>query len=670
LTEYDLNKTSDVIEFIEQKVLISSVCLKIRKGRAQILTENSRLMTLAPNRFLHVSKGKLDNSLSRKKMIEKLREISRERNAIAEQINLEHLWNNSNAHGQSVSLSDLAKHIVLPDQNIADDDIEAAIIRRIFRTRCFFKISEKSVYVFTQEEITEAELLKEKQNKEKRLITDMADWLDRCCKNNNVDQPDNADRLINALIADAASLKEQPDKTLLKKVFGQMKTIPKQSSFQILVKAGYFSPDENLHIIRFNYPKSFSVEATEELHTLDTGNTMSSPKRVDLRDLDCFTIDGPTTTDMDDALSLSRLSDGRFQIGIHITDVSSWIQPGSFLDEEARDRGQTLYLPDKIWHMFPNSFSEQTASLRIGMVLPAVSTLIELSSTFEIEKFTIVCSTITVKEKLTYEQVDERINDPDFTLLLKFAKLLRNKRVARGAVIMPRPEVSIDATNPRKLIFRKRLRQTDSQLIVSELMILANGIAAEKAAESGLPFPYRTQQTPSEPIPRSDNEFNPFISYCQRRIMPRAVNSLDPKSHYSLGLAAYTNVTSPLRRYFDVLAQRQLKAAADYEEPYSRSELDFLIHELETSVSRSLAIIHHRNKYWMLKYLNTLLGKSIDAVILDRFPNRYQVWLENICIDGDLQLAFGKKLLPEQRVKVIIEKVSPREELLKLRLDY
>ncbi|MBN1296937.1 RNB domain-containing ribonuclease, partial [bacterium] len=170
------------------------------------------------------------------------------------------------------------------------------------------------------------------------------------------------------------------------------------------------------------------------------------------------------------------------------------------------------------------------------------------------------------------------------------------------------------------------------------------------------------------PVPRSDDVFNPYIAYCQRRSMPRAEITLHAKRHFSLGVSAYTNVTSPLRRYFDLIAQRQLRAILGIDEPYTYQELDRLLADLEPAVSRATAISQARNRYWLLKFLATCQGKTLKAQVLDRFPNRFQIWLEELCMDADIPLAFGRNLLPEQHIDVVVESVLPQEDVLKLRL--
>lgn len=663
-----LPEPGDVIEFIEHGRMYAAVCLGSRKSRTHLLTETGRSIHLAAQRILHVSVQRLDVTISRREMIQTLRNISDQRRKRAEVLDPGTAWQASGDKGVTISVREAVSRI--PDADATSDDWCAAFIRAVFRGRSYFKLAGRQLYVFTEAEVAAARAKQEEATREKTIIENLSQWLDRRLAKGETAEPppDDYERLIAALEADAAGAGEQPDKKWLSRILSHRPHPSGMSSFQILVHLGIFSSDENLHLIRSGYPRKFSKDALADLAVITESHDFKSSKRLDLTALECMTIDGPVTRDMDDAISWHPTGHGTIELGVHITDISAWIPPGSSLDEEALERGQTLYLPEKTWHMFPDSFSENTASLRQSEIRPVISTRVLLNSDLEIENVSFTPSLIRVRQRLTYDDLDARIDSEPFKSMLELARHLRHQRIESGAIIMPRPELTIDATDPRRIVIRKRGRQADSQLIVSECMILANRLAAEKVAAEGLPFPFRAQTAPKDSVPRSDNEFNPYVSYCQRRMMPRAENSLTPRPHFSLGLDAYTNVTSPLRRYFDVLAQRQLRAAMHLDEPYSREQLEDLLHELEQNMSRAQFIAHNRTRYWMLKYLAAFKGKTIKAMVLDRFQNRYQIWLENLCMDAELPLSFGHSLVPEQRIDVVIEQVSPRDNVLKLRL--
>ncbi len=212
----------------------------------------------------------------------------------------------------------------------------------------------------------------------------------------------------------------------------QVQTGPGMTHFDVLVRLGEFQPDENLDILKLRYPVSFSQQAQAEFEQLQKSLPQSDCKRYDLTEIPCFTIDGPQTLDFDDALSYLRLPDGRQEIGVHITDVSFYIPPGSFLDEESRERGQTLYLPQKTWHMFPSAFAESLASLQCGCVRPVISIQIVFSSRLDIESVSIRPSDIRVARRLTYDQVDSEIQSEPYASLLQIANQLRQSRSEMG----------------------------------------------------------------------------------------------------------------------------------------------------------------------------------------------------------------------------------------------
>ncbi|HPQ39066.1 MAG TPA: hypothetical protein PLV45_01720, partial [bacterium] len=254
----------DVIEFIEHNRVFCAVCSGIRKSRIQLLTETGRTIHLNPERVLHISPGAIDITASRAVIIELLQAISPRRGDIASRLDLAAAWAATSTRGTHISLRDavaLFSH-AQPDSpgNAAPDpaDTGAAFIRAVFRTRSYFKIAGRGIYVLTEAEVEDARLKTEEKAREKALIETLSQWLGSTFQTGNAPElPPGYDRLITALEADAAGLPDQPDTKWLQRILSQVSLPSKMNSFQILVHLGIFSPDENLHLIRSGYPRSF-----------------------------------------------------------------------------------------------------------------------------------------------------------------------------------------------------------------------------------------------------------------------------------------------------------------------------------------------------------------------------------------------------------------------------
>ncbi len=657
----------DVLEFFEQKRIIAGMCLSVKGSKIHIITETSRQMNLAPARILHHAPGRLPAATSRSEAIGKLREICRERIALSETVNLPELWNHLDAGGTVLPVEDMVE-LAFPSP--VDTDHEAAIIRAILDEKVHFVYKDNSIRIEDRESVERARHKIEQDRAREKQKQGLIGWVKSRLNEQNPAEPEGLDRFINALTALAVDDPESPDRAWIKDILKQVSKATPEEALILLEKLGCIDPDENLEIIKYHFPREFTREAVQELEDLELFIKVSpSTERRDLRTLKPFTIDGELTRDMDDAISINRLDNGWFELGIHITDVTEFVADSGILDQEACDRGQTLYLPDQIFPMFPRRFTEDMASLIAGGDRLTISTMVTFSPDLEITGYSIFPAIIRIHEKLSYETVNTRISEPDFKCLLEIAKQLRGHRIEAGAIIMPRPELEIRVNAEKEITIQRRNRETVSQVIVSEMMILANRLAADTAAESQAPFPFRCQKKPRESVPVSMETFNPYISYRQRRLMTRAETSVSAKPHFSLGLNAYTNITSPLRRYFDVIAQRQLKSILLGEPLYTADDLERVLMELETASARASQISHSRYRYWLFKHLATLRGQHLDAIVLDRFPNRYQIWLKDYFIDADIPTSFGKQMVPEQVISVTVEKVSPRQRLLRVRLD-
>ncbi|MEL7228123.1 MAG: RNB domain-containing ribonuclease, partial [Cyanobacteria bacterium J06576_12] len=281
--------------------------------------------------------------------------------------------------------------------------------------------------------------------------------------------------------------------------------------------------------------------------------------RLDLTHLKVYTIDDESTREIDDGLSLETLSDGRPRIWVHIADPTRWLLPGDDIDLEARRRCTTVYLPTGMIPMFPEALATGPMSLRQGEVCCALSFGIVLSEAGAVEDYDIKASLIKPTYRLTYEDVDEMLElglkaEPELNAIADWAKRRREWRKSQGAISINMPESSIKVIDEEITI--DVLENSQSRQTVAEMMILTGEVAARYGEAHALAIPFRSQPEPELP---SDNELLQLPSgwvrdSAIRRCMPRSEMGINPARHATLGLDYYSQVTSPIRRYTDLLA--------------------------------------------------------------------------------------------------------------------
>lgn len=278
--------------------------------------------------------------------------------------------------------------------------------------------------------------------------------------------------------------------------------------------------------------------------------------RKDLTSLESFAIDNAWSHDPDDAISI----DGK-TLWVHIADPAAFVIPNSDLDREALSRGATLYLPEKIVPMFPEK-AMPILGLGLAPVSPALSFKLDINEAGNILNIDIIPSIIRV-QRLSYEKADELIDsgNPALNALLQKSEIRHQRRLANGAVDIDFPEVSMKA-GAEEIRFLK-IPQTRSSAMVREMMLLAGEGIGFWAKEQNIPFIFASQDAPniSESILKSNSNPNALsIQYQRRRGMRASITGTEALSHRGLGLPLYSQVTSPLRRYQDLLAHYQIRA--------------------------------------------------------------------------------------------------------------
>lgn len=192
---------------------------------------------------------------------------------------------------------------------------------------------------------------------------------------------------------------------------------------------------------------------------------------------------------------------------------------------------------------------------------------------------------------------------------------------------------------------------------------MANWLMAKFLIENDLPAIYRSQTAPRERLYRG-NEGTLFQNWMQRRLISRFALSSKPEPHSGLGLNAYVTATSPIRKYFDLATQRQIRAVFGFEAPASAKEIDYIIQLVEQPMSCVTKIQYNRNKYWLLRYLEKRIGQKEEAVVLYKKRNNYQILIPEYLLECDLSLSGGIDLKPEDLIQVTLQHVNARKDVI------
>ena len=396
-----------------------------------------------------------------------------------------------------------------------------------------------------------------------------------------------------------------------------------QRVFDLLVQIGWWSEHENLFLLRGSYPLQFSQRILTVAQERLENPPPDSDERLDLTHLKTYTIDDESTREIDDGLSIESLAEGQTRIWIHIADPTRLVSSGDELDQEARRRSTSLYLPTGMISMFPPELATGPMSLVQGETCAALSFGVVLDETGAIADCQIKSTLVKPTYRLTYDDVDEMLqlgvtDEPEIIELAEWAETRRAYRKAQGSIEILMPESSIKVNNKEDVTI-ELLDSSVSRQLVAEMMILAGEITGRYASEHNLPLPFRGQPQPELPPEEELMVLPPGpVRYCAiRRCMPRSEMGTNPMRHASLGLDSYIQVTSPIRRYTDLVAHFQLKAHLRGEPlPFTKESLQEILFSIGTSVYEAIQIERQTNRYWSFEYLKRHQDTIWQAIML------------------------------------------------------
>nr|WP_263858271.1 ribonuclease R family protein [Waterburya agarophytonicola] len=454
------------------------------------------------------------------------------------------------------------------------------------------------------------------------------------------------------------------------------KNFDDRAAFDLLVDIGWWSKHENLFLRRSSYPVNFSKKVLDVVQPrLQSDPADADENRLDLTHLKVCTIDDESTTEIDDGLSVEYLKDGTIKLWIHIADPTRIVDPEDELDLEARRRSTSIYLPTGMVSMFPTELATGPMSLVEGKVCSALSFGVILDETGGVKEYEIHSSLIKPTYRLTYDDVDEMLhlgiqNEPEIPDLAKFSYLRRNWRKEQGAIQIKMPESTIKVKDNEEVTI-ELIDSSPSRQLVAEMMILAGQIGGAYGTEHNLPLPYRGQPQPELP---SEEELlqlpvGPTRFCAIRSCMPRSEMSMSPIRHASLGLDSYVQVTSPIRRYTDLLSHFQIKAHLRGNElPFSREELQEIVYSVSSSSYEATLVERQTNRYWGLEYLRRNAECVWDVLVLRWLredENLGLILIEDLGME--LPHRFDRPVTLGERLEMKVTRADPQRDEVRLR---
>jgi len=655
-------ESGSIVEYIDRQKIMCAVILEVKNTRLRLLTENNREVKLSAGRLLHADNARIDLSMGRDNMVSTLKGVADKRKALIRQVDIKDLWDVLNTEQVWIDLETMTE-FCFPDSPSGDH--ESAIIRAFFDDRLYFKFSLDKFFPNSVEKVARIVAQRREEERKNRIVEFGGDLLKRLLSGipPPVDgkedyTPDVIDILKSYYLFD----KDSEDQALARAIISKAGLDGTTGIFPLLAKLDVFDENENIDLLRFEISTGFSDEILNASRNLAlcVQDFSADRGRTDLTALPLMTIDGQSTLDFDDALSIEKEGD-RYRLGIHIVDVGQYVRKGDVIDQEALSRGSSIYMPDQKIPMLPSELSEGLCSLKAGELRPAISTMVNLSHSLEIIDYEILPSLINVKHQLTYYDVNLAADqNQDVMILREIAQKFRQRRLDAGAVQISLPEINVWLADDRTITVNKVNRESPGRMLVAELMILANWLSAKYLADNDIPAIFRTQPPPRERLYKGD-EGTLYQNWMQRRFLSRFVLSHRADKHSGLGLDAYVTATSPIRKYFDLITQRQIRAALGLEQSYTSEEIDRLIQLLEVPMSHVPRIQSGRHRYWLLKYLEQRIGEKEEAIVLKKQRYCYQILLSNYMIECDLPISGGFVLKPEDLIQVTIQNVRARD---------
>jgi ribonuclease R len=424
-------------------------------------------------------------------------------------------------------------------------------------------------------------------------------------------------------------------------------------------------------LVESGFPLHFSDDALEEAARIpDILDSEEIKRRKDCRNVLTLTIDPVDAKDFDDAISIRPLKDGYYEVGVHIADVSYYVEEGTELDKEAFERATSVYLPDRVLPMLPEHISNVLCSLRPNEDKFTFSAIFQINKDGKVKQYWIGRTVIHSNRRFTYEEAQQIIETgkgdhaEEIKLLHGIAQKLRAERFKKGAINFSSQEVRFKLDEEGAPIGIEIKESKEANQLIEELMLLANKTVAgyvekRKVNHADIPFPYRVHDAPNEDklalfatfasryghkfnLNNPDKiaeSFNQMLADVQGkpeqhvleqlgiRTMSKAIYTTDNIGHYGLGFDSYCHFTSPIRRYPDVMVHRIVQQCIDDKVKIDK-KMEAKSRHCSDQERKAMEAERAANKYKQVEYMQKFVGEVFDAVVSG--VSSFGFWAETV----------------------------------------
>ena len=499
-----------------------------------------------------------------------------------------------------------------------------------------YLMSVDGLYFFWNKDVLvlrpEEQIEKIKANRQEKALEEES--LKRCINNLNNNYYDDKDIIWISEIEQVALNQSKHSKVMSAL---SIENTP-ENAHRLLIKIKYWSEYEN------PYPQRNKIYSDEELEFIER-----KTDRKDLTHLTCFAIDNSDSSDADDAISIEG-----DRVWIHIADVASYVDCNSDLDLFAQKRISNLYLPDQTLHMLPPSISE-VCSLGVDEISNAVSVGFVLKDS-EISDIQICLSQIKVN-KISYEEADTLLSENKLlSKLNEIAKEHKSSRERNGAIRLNLPKTDIKLRDQKVLVIPQL--ESESREMISEFMVLAGRVIAMFSIENNISMPYLLQDSGkfSDEIIENINNLSLSKTFEAAKGFNRSKLSVKPSLHAGLGLNEYLRVTSPMRRYMDLLVQQQLVRFISNLTLLNESEIKARIKVNNSSSSKINKAIRQSVEHFRCLYFNQNRNWKGDGVVVEKSGNKALLMIPELAMITQIKPKTEVEL--EDKIKLKVSSIN------------